>query len=133
MIKKSLPQKNGVPKCVQYKHFSEFFLIQGLCLIILVFSSLAALANVSDVKCLTQFLEQNIEPALSEVKVLNSNAGRGQPSILIEDANGKRWLLKQDRFASELQTAAEVISSSLYRKLGYTTPKVVIVYFEGKR
>jgi hypothetical protein len=49
------------------------------------------------------------------------------------DEKGVNWLLKEDIVYPELQTAAEVISSSIYRHLGINAPEAHIINIDGKR
>ena len=49
------------------------------------------------------------------------------------DENGVEWLLKKDVKYRELQTSAEVISSGIYRHLGFSAPSIHIIYLNGQR
>lgn len=57
-----------------------------------------------------------------------SNGGRWYT-----DERGIYWFLKKDRKFPELQTSAEVVSSEIYRHLGYVAPETVIVEINGER
>lgn len=56
-----------------------------------------------------------------------------QKGTWAKDSDGTYWFMKPDAGSAELQTAAEVISSSIYRYLGYTATEVSLVNFAGKR
>ncbi len=59
-------------------------------------------------------------------------AGSTKPKWHV-DEEGVEWLLKEDVKHKELQTSAEVISSNIYRKLGFNAPSTHIVTVDGKR
>lgn len=69
--------------------------------------------------------------ALIEVKLpLNFDAPKG---TFFKDERGHIWYLKKAFGYPELQTAAEVISSEVYRYLGYLAPETHIVVHDGVR
>ena len=58
---------------------------------------------------------------------------QGRSGKWYKDEAGLNWYAKPDEVHAELQTAAEVISSEIYRELGYFAPRVVIREINGVR
>lgn len=65
--------------------------------------------------------------------VFSSSPRRPLSSGWQTDSTNRRFYLKEDRGVPEGQTAAEVITSEVYRRLGYETPATYIIYQDGKR
>ncbi len=63
----------------------------------------------------------------------SKQAGGSQGGKWMKDQAGQYWLLKPDAGRKELQTSAEVISSAIYRYLGYSATEVAIITHEGVR
>jgi hypothetical protein len=92
-----------------------------------------------DVKDETEVFDFKIYlPPKGQLKPIDRGFGEGElagstkPKWYV-DEDGVEWLLKEDVRHKELQTSAEVISSSIYRKLGFNAPNTHIVSLDGKR
>lgn len=57
----------------------------------------------------------------------------GRAGAWYKDESGRMWYLKRDEKYSELQTAAEVISSTILARFGYKVPYVQIITLNGIR
>ena len=67
-------------------------------------------------------------------KVISARSVRLTPGFTMEDARGRRYLVKLDsRDAPDMATSADVIGSRFFHALGYYTPENYIVHFSRSR
>jgi hypothetical protein len=68
----------------------------------------------------------DVQPPALPLRVKRAKEGGVTPGFFVEDAHGKKWLVKSDELAPwgqpEMSTAADAIVSRLYWALGYNTP-----------
>jgi len=71
--------------------------------------------------------------SIMEPEKLKPVRNEGRSGVWHRDDEGRMWYLKPDEVYPELQTAAEVISSLVYRTGYYRAPYIQIVELGGKR
>lgn len=82
--------------------------------------------------CSFNFKNSSLELG-KDYRVINRISNGSTGGYWVKDLQGLNFFIKFDVIYPELQTAASVISSRIYKRFGFSTPKIDIITLNGKR